>query len=135
MTEIATTIHTLSSLSQSQIESFKSSPDRQKVVFKEMLQICLWFVSFSVSLLFCPTSSIGEMLLFVHLSTVFCHCPTESQDLSLLTHLSEADIATLQRMDASRNDFILRDDQDVAWGWVQRLNGARIDIILDNGLS
>ncbi|KAF8343221.1 DUF89 domain-containing protein [Amanita rubescens] len=57
-------------------------------------------------------------------------------DLSLLTHLSAADIDHLQAVgrdaQAARQSFILRDDQDKAWEHVSSLKRGRVDFILDN---
>ena len=62
-----------------------------------------------------------------------------SQDLSLLTHLSHDDIATLQTVgkdaQAARREFILKDDQDQVIKYLESLGGSesRVDFVLDNG--
>lgn len=61
------------------------------------------------------------------------------QDLSLLTHLSHDDIATLQTVgkdaQAARREFILKDDQDQVIKYLENLGGSesRVDFVLDNG--
>ena len=61
-----------------------------------------------------------------------------SKDLSLLTHLSAADIDRLQAVgrdaQAMQQHFILRDDQDKAWKHISSLKRGQIDFVLDNGL-
>ena len=60
-----------------------------------------------------------------------------SQDLSLLTHLTEEDIRNLQTVEKdaqeARSKFILKDDQRAVWDHVKTLNGAQVDFVLDNG--
>jgi hypothetical protein len=62
---------------------------------------------------------------------------TVSQDLSLLTHLTEEDIRNLQTVgkDAqeARSKFILKDDQHAVWNHVKTLKDAQVDFVLDNG--
>lgn len=57
-------------------------------------------------------------------------------DLSLLTHMTEADISRLQTVgkeaQAARHELILKDDQDAAWEHFKSLKNARVDIVLDN---
>ncbi|KAJ3501262.1 hypothetical protein NLJ89_g9417 [Agrocybe chaxingu] len=62
-------------------------------------------------------------------------------DLSLLTHLSQEDIAHLQSVGkearAARSKFILRDDEDAVWAHIKALEGKeeaekRVDFVLDN---
>lgn len=59
------------------------------------------------------------------------------QDLSLLTHLSAADIEHLQSVgkeaQESRKEFILKDDQEEVWEHLQSLQSAKVDFVLDNG--
>ena len=56
----------------------------------------------------------------------------------MLTHLSHDDIAHLQTVgrdaQAERRKFILKDDQDKVWQYIQSLEGkdARVDFVLDN---
>ncbi len=60
-------------------------------------------------------------------------CP---QDLSLLTHLTEADIQNLQTVgkdaQTARQKFILKDDEEEVWNHVQTLQGGQVDFVLDN---
>ena len=60
-----------------------------------------------------------------------------SQDLSLLTNLTHEDILRLQNIgkDAheERKEFILRDDEKVAFSQLAKLHEARIYFVLDNG--
>ena len=60
-----------------------------------------------------------------------------TQDLSLLTHISQDDIKHLQSVgkdaQAARRQFILKDDQAEVWKHVQSLREARVDFVLDNG--
>jgi Damage-control phosphatase ARMT1-like domain len=75
---------------------------------------------------------------------MYIHSPASSssvdfsKDLSLLTHLSAADIDRLQAVgrdaQAMQQHFILRDDQDKAWKHVSSLKRGQIDFVLDNGL-
>ncbi|CAA7262587.1 unnamed protein product [Cyclocybe aegerita] len=62
-------------------------------------------------------------------------------DLSLLTHLSQEDIAHLQSVGkearAARSKFILRGDEDAVWAHIKGLEGKeeaqkRVDFVLDN---
>lgn len=59
------------------------------------------------------------------------------QDLSLLTNLTHEDILRLQNVgkDAheERKEFILRDDEKVAFSHLAKLHEVRIDFVLDNG--
>ncbi|KAF7294687.1 hypothetical protein MIND_01005800 [Mycena indigotica] len=60
-------------------------------------------------------------------------------DLSLLTHLSSADIEHLQTVgkDAqdARREFILRDDQAKVWQHISGVLNGQVDFVLDNELS
>jgi hypothetical protein len=64
---------------------------------------------------------------------------SSNQDLSLLTNMTPEDIEHLQTIgrDAqnAHQEFILKDDQDAAWQHITTLNDARIDFVLDNGMS
>ncbi|TFK37640.1 hypothetical protein BDQ12DRAFT_685038 [Crucibulum laeve] len=57
-------------------------------------------------------------------------------DLSLLTHLSAADIEHLQSVgkeaQGARQKFILKDDQQTVWNHVKSLKDGQIDFVLDN---
>jgi len=86
-------------------EELASDPDQLIVIFKEMIQICLW---------------------------------GNATDLSLLTNMSQEDIAHLQSVgrDAqeARKEYILKDDQAKVWEHFKSLQGkdARVDFVLDN---
>jgi hypothetical protein len=54
------------------------------------------------------------------------------QDLSLLTHLTAAEISELQSAQDSRKEFVLRDDADKVWTHLQTVKDGRVDWILDN---
>ncbi|KIJ60473.1 hypothetical protein HYDPIDRAFT_98765 [Hydnomerulius pinastri MD-312] len=96
--QIATTMHEL----ESEKDKLKSDPQKLLVLFREMIQMCLWF------------------------------------DLSLLTHLTPADIENLQTVgkDAqqARKEYILKDDQEAVWDYIKTLTGPdkRCDFVLDN---
>jgi hypothetical protein len=59
------------------------------------------------------------------------------QDLSLLTNMTPEDIEHLQAIgrdaQSARREFILKDDQSLAWEHISTLKDARIDFVLDNG--
>ncbi|KAJ7468594.1 DUF89 domain-containing protein [Mycena latifolia] len=94
--QIATTMQEI----QGEHAKLESDPVKLGVLFKEMIQMCLWL------------------------------------DLSLLTHLSSADIENLQTVgkdaQAAREEFILRDDQEKVWSHVKSLTNGRVDFVLDN---
>ena len=58
------------------------------------------------------------------------------QDLSLLTHLSQSDIQQLQSVGkderAARQQFILKDDEELVWNHIQTLKDGQVDFVLDN---
>ena len=58
-TEIATTTYTLSSQPQVQLDRLKSSPDDLGIIFKEMIQMCLW--------------SVHPLSLYTFLLTILCY--------------------------------------------------------------
>lgn len=105
-------------------DSLAANPENLKVIFKEMVEMCLW----------------GN-------ATVRCspHAPqtlltSTNKDLSMLTHLSHEQIQHLQSVgkdaQAARAEFILRDDQEKVWGHLKTFAGkadSRIDFVLDNG--
>ncbi|KIM37931.1 hypothetical protein M413DRAFT_448192 [Hebeloma cylindrosporum] len=96
---IATTMHELGS----NRETVKADPEKLKVLFNEMIQMCLW---------------------------------GNATDLSLLTHLSQADIQHLQSVgkdaQVARQKFILKDDEEPVWKHIQTLKDGRVDFVLDN---
>ncbi|KAI0049733.1 DUF89 domain-containing protein [Auriscalpium vulgare] len=103
--QLATTMHDL----EAEKDTLASDPDKLEVLFREMIQMCLWGNA---------TAS--------HLS----------RDLSLLTHMSPEDIRHLQTVgkDAqqARREFILKDDQTAVWDHIKSLKDARVDFVLDN---
>lgn len=52
--------------------------------------------------------------------------------------MSHEDIQHLQSVgrdaQAAKKDYILTDDQDKVWSHIEKLEGTRIDFVLDNGL-
>jgi len=96
---IATTMHEIGVIEK----DIQSDPENLKVLFNEMIQMCLW---------------------------------GNATDLSLLTHLSQADIQQLQSVgkesQAARKKYILRDDEEAVWKHIQTLKGAQFDFVLDN---
>ncbi|KAJ6468966.1 DUF89 domain-containing protein [Mycena vulgaris] len=97
--QIATTMQEI----QEERAKLESDPDKLGILFKEMIQMCLW---------------------------------GNATDLSLLTHLSSADIENLQSVgkdaQAAREEFILRDDQEKVWSHVKSVTQGRVDFVLDN---
>ncbi|KAJ7063533.1 DUF89 domain-containing protein [Mycena amicta] len=97
--QIARSMHELD-VEQTKVES---DPSKLAVLFKEMIQMCLW---------------------------------GNATDLSLLTHLSAADIENLQTVgkdaQAARQEFILRDDQEKVWNHISKIQNGRVDFVLDN---
>ena len=83
----------------------QTDAERRDIVLREILQICLW---------------------------------GNATDLSLLTNLSDADIRALQTVEAdaqrARAKFIMKDDSDAVCEHVASLQGAQLDIVLDNGM-
>ncbi|KAH9982017.1 hypothetical protein BJV74DRAFT_852635 [Russula compacta] len=88
---------------ESEKDVMASDPEKLRVLFHEMTQMCLW---------------------------------GNATDLSLLTNMTLEDIERLQAIgrDAqdARKEFILKDDQSVAWEHITTLKDARIDFVLDN---
>ncbi|KAF7304939.1 hypothetical protein MKEN_01208200 [Mycena kentingensis (nom. inval.)] len=99
ISQIALSMHEL----EAEHEKVALDAAKQVVLFKEMIQMCLW---------------------------------GNATDLSLLTHLSSADIDHLQTVgkDAqnARKEFILRDDQDAVWKHISSIQQGRVDFVLDN---
>ncbi|KAI6113627.1 DUF89 domain-containing protein [Pisolithus croceorrhizus] len=102
--QIATTMHEL----ETEKDKLVDDPDKLSVLFKEMVQMCLW---------------------------------GNATDLSLLTHLTPSDIEHLQTVgreaQQARKEFILKDDQDAVWEYINSLEPragtvARCDFVLDN---
>jgi len=100
--QIAMTMHEL----QEEHAKLKSDSAKLGVLFKEMIQMCLWGNATDLSLLTHLSSSDIE-----HLQTV-------GKDAQ-----------------AARAEFILRDDQEKVWSHVKSLSNGRVDFVLDNGKS
>jgi hypothetical protein len=97
--QIATTVHEL----ESQKGSLESDPDKLEVLFKEMIQMCLW-------------GNATDLSLLTHLTP---------EDIS---HLQ----AVGKEAQEARKEFILRDDQHAVWTHLKSLKGGKVDFILDN---
>ena len=83
--------------------AFEEDPSKVEVIFKEMIQMCLW-------------GNATDLSLLTHM--------TEEDIRNLQTVEKEAQ--------AARSKFILKDDQDAAWNQVKSLSNARVDFVLDN---
>jgi hypothetical protein len=127
---------------ESEKDIIASDLEKLKVLFHEMTQMCLWCVlnpvthhrrSEPTALGETPLLSFSARRWLGH-SDGLVH-----QDLSLLTNMTPEDIEHLQTIgrDAqdARKEFILKDDQNVAWEHITTLKDARIDFVLDNGES
>ncbi|KAJ6476204.1 DUF89 domain-containing protein [Mycena sanguinolenta] len=97
--QIGTTMHEL----HEEHAKLESDSEKLGVLFKEMLQMCLWGNATDLSLLTHMSASDIE-----HLQTV-------GKDAQ-----------------AARAEFILRDDQEKVWNHVKSLSNARVDFVLDN---
>ncbi|KAJ7141872.1 DUF89 domain-containing protein [Mycena crocata] len=97
--QIATTMREL----QEEHAKLESDSEKLGVLFKEMIQMCLWGNATDLSLLTHLSSSDIE-----HLQTV-------GKDAQ-----------------AAREEFILRDDQEKVWTHVKSLTNGRVDFVLDN---
>ncbi|KAF4611422.1 hypothetical protein D9613_003784 [Agrocybe pediades] len=98
-TEIATTIHELQGTS----EEIKSDPTKLKVLFNEMIQMCLW-------------GNATDLSLLTHL--------TQNDIHNLQTVGKEAQL--------ERQKFILKDDEESVWKHIQTLKDGQVDFVLDN---
>ncbi|KAJ7656673.1 DUF89 domain-containing protein [Mycena rosella] len=114
----------------------ESDPENLGVLFKEMIQMCLWLiVLFYFAIARADVMKGKRNRIFVLLSVLGQPLKT-FKDLSLLTHLSSSDIENLQivgkEAQAAREEFILRDDQEKVWSHMKSLTNARVDFVLDN---
>ncbi|KAG7447265.1 DUF89 domain-containing protein [Guyanagaster necrorhizus] len=98
-TEIATIIHELDHAKK----NIEENVDNLRVLFQEMVQMCLWGNSIDLSLL-------------------------TNLSLSDIEHLQ----AVGKDAQAAREAFILKDDQETAWDHLKSLKDGRIDFVLDN---
>jgi len=101
-----TAVHKLAA-TLAELESEKdivaNDPQKLEVLFREMLQMCLWGNATDLSLLTNMTMEDIE-----HLQAI----GRDAQN--------------------ARKEFILKDDQDAAWQHITTLRDARIDFVLDN---
>ncbi|EPS95492.1 hypothetical protein FOMPIDRAFT_1132343 [Fomitopsis schrenkii] len=98
--QLATTMHEL----DRDKTKLASDPQNLNVIFKEMIQMCLWY--------FGPQ----DLSLLTHMS---------HEDIEHLQSVGKD-------AQAARKDYILADDQDKVWSHIEQLEGARIDFVLDN---
>jgi len=96
---IATTMNEL----EGQRATLESDPNKLEVLFKEMVQMCLW-------------GNATDLSLLTHLTQEdMSHLQTVGRDAQEV-----------------RKEFILRDDQNAVWAHLKRLKGGRVDFVLDN---
>ncbi|KAI0632878.1 DUF89 domain-containing protein [Trametes polyzona] len=101
--QLATTMHEL----EQDKETLASDPDNLKVIFKEMIQMCLW-------------GNATDLSMLTHLS---------HEDIQHLQSVG-------RDVQAARAEYILRDDQEKVWQHLTSLAGkkdSRVDFVLDNG--
>ncbi|EJD46326.1 DUF89 domain-containing protein [Auricularia subglabra TFB-10046 SS5] len=97
--KLANTMHELAS----ERDALLADPEKLEILFKEMLQICLWGNATDLSL------------------------------LTNLTHEDIQKLQTVEKdAQAARAKFILHDDSDAAWARIKSLKDGRVDIVLDN---
>ncbi|KAI0744716.1 hypothetical protein C8Q76DRAFT_789208 [Earliella scabrosa] len=100
--QLATTMHEL----ERDKDTLASDPDNLKIIFKEMIQMCLW-------------GNATDLSMLTHLShDDIQHLQTVGKDAQ-----------------AARAEYILRDDQEKVWTHLTSLSGktdSRIDFVLDN---
>jgi len=97
--QIATTMHEL----EIRKSALESDPEKLGVLFKEMIQICLW-------------GNATDLSLLTHLS------PSDIEHLQSVGKDAQE----------ARKEFILKDDQEQVWEHVKSFNGRRVDFVLDN---
>lgn len=100
---LATTMHEL----ERDKAALASHPDNLKVIFKEMIQMCLW-------------GNATDLSMLTHLS---------HDDIQHLQSVG-------RDAQAARAEYILHDDQEKVWQQLTSLSGkkdSRIDFVLDNG--
>ncbi|KAI0759122.1 DUF89 domain-containing protein [Fomes fomentarius] len=100
--QLATTMHEL----ERDKQSLASDPENLKVIFKEMIQMCLW-------------GNATDLSMLTHLShDDIQHLQTVGKDAQ-----------------AARAEYILCDDQEKVWNHLKSLDGkqdSRVDFVLDN---
>ncbi|VDB92404.1 unnamed protein product [Peniophora sp. CBMAI 1063] len=97
--KLATTMHEL----EAEKDVLESDPDKLEVIFREMVQMCLW-------------GNATDLSLLTHMS---------HDDIQKLQ-------AVGKEAQAAQKEFILKDDQDAVWAHIKELKDARIDFVLDN---
>lgn len=128
--------HTFAELDEER-SAVDTDQDKLKVLFNEILQICLWYASPCLTLfVILIPRSLGEMPPFVAVTLYCCSCSNSFQDLSLLTNMTHEDIQKLQSVGRAaqddRKEFILLDDSAKAWKVISNMKGGRVDLVLDN---
>ncbi|EIW56647.1 DUF89 domain-containing protein [Trametes versicolor FP-101664 SS1] len=101
--QLATTMHEL----EKDKDSLAVNPENLKVIFKEMVEMCLW-------------GNATDLSMLTHLSH------------EQIQHLQSVG----KDAQAARAEFILRDDQEKVWDHLKSFAGkadSRIDFVLDNG--
>lgn len=99
--QIATTMYEL----ESEKVKLQGHPDKLEVLFREMIQMCLW-------------GNATDLSLLTHLS------PSDIEHLQTVGKEAQE----------ARSDFILKDDQGAVWSYIMTLadQGKRLDFVLDN---
>ncbi|KAI0651281.1 DUF89 domain-containing protein [Trametes meyenii] len=100
--QLATTMHEL----EQDKATLATDPDNLKVIFKEMIQMCLW-------------GNATDLSMLTHLS---------HEDIQHLQSVG-------RDAQAARAEFILKDDQEKVWNHLTSLSGkpdSRVDFVLDN---
>ncbi|OSD03671.1 DUF89-domain-containing protein [Trametes coccinea BRFM310] len=100
--QLATTMHEL----EQDKETLASDPENLKVIFKEMIQMCLW-------------GNATDLSMLTHMS---------HEDIQRLQSVG-------RDAQAARAEFILHDDQEKVWHHLTSLAGkedSRVDFVLDN---
>lgn len=99
--QIATTMYEL----ESEKVKLQEDPDKLEVLFREMIQMCLW-------------GNATDLSLLTHLS------PSDIEHLQTVGKEAQE----------ARSDFILKDDQGAVWSYIMTLanQGKRLDFVLDN---
>ncbi|KAG8215249.1 hypothetical protein J3R82DRAFT_8802 [Butyriboletus roseoflavus] len=99
--QIATTMHEL----EPEKGRLRSDPDKLLVLFREMVDMCLW-------------GNATDLSLLTHLT------PSDIEELQTVGMQAQQ----------ARQEFILRDDQEAVWEYIKTLGGSerRCDFVLDN---
>ncbi|EIM84187.1 DUF89 domain-containing protein [Stereum hirsutum FP-91666 SS1] len=98
--QLATTMHEL----EAEKSALISDPDKLVIIFREMIQMCLW-------------GNATDLSLLTHMSH------SDIQDLQTVGKDAQA----------ARKEFILKDDQERVWDHIKTLSpDSRVDFVLDN---